>query len=283
MGLLGAHVSMAGGLYKAIERGDALRCESIQLFVQSSRTWKIPSLEKEDVELFRLALANAKSVKRVIAHNSYLLNLTTASAILRKKSIRYFIETLERCELLGIESLITHPGSHLGAGLKAAIRYTAKSLDEVLKACSGFRTKLLLENTAGQGDCIGHQFSELRQIAESCREGSRILFCFDTQHAFAAGHDLRSAKDYASTFSDWDREIGLDRIAAFHVNDATKDLGSRVDRHENIGKGFLGRDPFRRLVNDPRFSDVPMCIETDPGDKDRKHKADLKLLFSFLD
>jgi len=283
MGLIGAHVSSAGGIHKAIDRGDLLGCEAIQIFVQSGRTWKIPKLENNDAELFRTALKSARVVKRVIAHNSYLLNLTTCNSALRKKSVRYFIKTLEKCERLGIDSLVTHPGSHLGAGIKEGIKLTAKSLNEVLKSCRGFQTKLVLENTAGQGDCIGHCFEELRQIVDSTSNGDEIYFCFDTQHAFAAGWDLRTVEKYSSTFEEWDRKLSLQKIVAFHLNDATKDLGSRVDRHENIGQGYLSRLPFRTLVNDPRFTKIPMTIETNPGPNEEKHKKDLALLRSFLD
>lgn len=278
MGLLGAHISIAGGVSKSIERGDALQCEAIQIFTQSSRTWVIPHLPDTEIRLFREALNAAKHVKRVIAHNSYLLNLSTAHSDAREKSVRYFITTMERCEALGIESLVTHPGSHLGAGREEGIRQTTRSLDEVLAACAGFQTQILLENTAGQGDCIGHRFEELAQIADETTDPDRIGFCFDTQHAFAAGYDLRTEANYRATFDDWNQKISVKRIKAFHLNDAKKELGCRVDRHESIGQGFLGKEAFRSLLNDKRFAKTPMCIETDPGEDDVGHKKDLKLL-----
>ncbi len=280
MALLGAHTSIAGGISQAIDRGEAMKCEAIQIFVQSGRTWKIPALEEDERKRFRDQFATAKHVKSVVAHNSYLLNLSTTNAELRKKSVAYFVETMNRCEDLGIEGLITHPGSHLGAGVEAGIKETSSSIKEVLKACRGFKTKLILENTAGQGGCIGHEIEHLQQIVEGSGVEDRIYFCFDTQHAFAAGYDLRTEEGYESTMEKFDKLLSLKRLVAFHLNDSLKEFNCHVDRHQNIGKGFLGKEPFRRLVNDPRFADVPMCIETNPGEDDVFHKEDLKLLKS---
>jgi deoxyribonuclease IV len=283
MGLIGGHMSIAGGLYRAIERGDSLKCESIQIFIQSSRTWKINPFKTDEVSQFISTFKQAKHVKKIVAHNSYLLNLSTTDSSLREKSVDYFAQTMERCEELGILGLITHPGSHLGAGVDAGIKATSKSIDEVLKRCRGFRSKIILENTAGQGGCIGHDFTQLRRIVEQTSNPEAIDFCFDTQHAFAAGYDLRTNETYESTMSAFDRELSLNRIAAFHINDALKEFDCRVDRHANIGKGFLGKEAFRPLVNDERFKNIPMCLETDPGEDDVKHKQDLKTLRSLIE
>ncbi len=271
-------MSIAGGLYKSIERGDELKCESIQVFVQSSRTWKSEPLSDETIRLFRAALASAKTVKRVVAHNSYLLNISTADAAARKKSVAYFVDILEKCDALGIESLITHPGSHMGAGEAEGLKHTAHSLDEVMKAAPGLKTRILLENTAGQGGCLGHCFEHLREIVDRTSQPERIAFCFDTEHAFAAGYDLRTPEAYEETFRRWDEQLGVANIRAFHVNDAVKDLGCRVDRHANIGTGFLGKEAFRPLVNDQRFMSTPMCLETEPGEENGNWKRELKLL-----
>lgn len=282
MGLIGAHVSIAGGLHRAIERGEALGCEAIQLFAQSSRTWKTCETTDEEIRLFSEARRRSR-LRSIVAHNSYLLNLSTASADLRKKSVRYFIENLERCEAFGIDALVTHPGSHLGAGLESGIAMTALSLGEVLAACRGFRARILLENTAGQGDCIGHDLEDLARIVDKCPGSEQVGFCFDTQHAFAAGYDLRTRESYEATMEKVERTLGVKRVLAFHVNDATKDLGCRVDRHENLGMGRIGRAAFGFLVNDPRFRSVPMCVETAPGENDAWHKADLRLLRKLRD
>lgn len=269
-------MSIAGGLYRAIERGEDLQCEAIQIFTQSSRTWKTFPCTEESVRLFRETFRKATHVKRVVAHNSYLLNLSTAAEDLRKKSVEFFIGVMEQCEALGIESLITHPGSHLGAGVEAGIKATAKSLSEVFAACRGFNTKVVLENTAGQGACIGHELEQLAAIRDQTKDPSRIYYCFDTQHAFAAGYDLRTESGYEEVMEHFDNLLELKRLVAFHLNDALKDFNCRVDRHEHIGKGFLGKEVFRCLVNDQRFENTPMCLELDPGENDILLKKDLK-------
>jgi deoxyribonuclease IV len=282
MPLLGAHMSIAGGLYRAIERGDALGCEAIQIFTQSSRTWQTTPLDDETIALFKKAKKAAKTVKDVVAHNSYLLNLSTVNEPIRKKSVDYFIQAMERCEALEISGLITHPGGHLGAGVEAGIQMTSKTLNEVLRACKGFRTQLILENTAGQGSCIGCTFEQLAGIVEGVEEPDKIFFCFDTQHAFAAGYDLRTLEGYETTFQKFDSLLGLKKLRAFHLNDALKDFDCHVDRHANIGKGFLGVEAFRPLMNDSRFGTIPMCLETDPGENDQKHREDLNTLRSLI-
>lgn len=278
MALLGAHMSIAGGLDKAVERGDEVGCESIQIFTQSSRTWKVFPIEKEEVNAFKSALKKAKSVKRVVAHNSYLLNLSTEKTEVRKKSVDFFISMMERCEAFGIESLITHPGSHLGAGESVGLKKTSQSLNEVLKACSGFKTQILIENTAGQGDCVGHSFEQLEKIVDGVTDPERIFFCFDTQHAFAAGYDLRDEKGYKLTFSEFDKRLSISKLKAFHLNDALKEMGCRVDRHANLGTGFLGMNVFKFLVNDSRFKNHPMCLETDPGEEMENYRSELAQL-----
>ncbi len=281
MALIGAHMSIAGGLPLSIERGDSLQCESIQIFVQSSRTWKLAPLSNETIHDFKAAKKKAKYVKSVVAHNSYLLNLSTVNEETREKSVGYFIDIYEKCEALEIEGLITHPGSHLGAGEALGISQTTKSLNEVMAACPGFKSKILMENTAGQGGCVGYQFEQLKAIVGETKHPDRIGFCFDTQHAFAAGYDLRTDEAYEATFGSWDKQIGLGRIAAFHLYDSLKDLGCHVDRHHNLGMGFLGEVPFRRLMNDKRFKTKPMCLETDPGEEMENYRRELEVLRSY--
>ncbi len=281
MAKIGAHMSIAGGLSLSIERGDSLGCEAIQIFVQNGRTWKSAPLDPQSVRDFKLAVKNAKTVKSVVAHNSYLLNLSTANEEVREKSVGYFIDILQKCEELEIEGLITHPGSHLGAGEAVGVAQTTKSLNEVLRACRGFTAKILIENTAGQGGCIGYRFDHLKKIVEDSIEPDAIGYCFDTQHAFAAGYDLRTDEAYEATFSEWDEKIGLKKIAAFHLNDALKEFDCKVDRHQNLGKGFLGELPFRKLMNDKRFKDRPMCLETDPGEEMENYQRELGMLRSY--
>ncbi len=281
MGLLGAHLSIAGGLHLAIERGEDLQCEAIQIFTQSSRSWKGSPLTADSISNFKKARMQAKSVRSVIAHNSYLLNLSTSNEPLRQKSIACFLENYERCEALDIEGLVTHPGSHLGAGLETGIKKTVDSLNEILKQTRGYKSLVMLENTAGQGDCIGSQFEDLQQILERVKEPERVFFCFDTQHAFAAGYDLSHEKGIQAVFKKWDKLLSLKRIRAFHLNDALKGLGSRVDRHENLGKGFLGNAVFKYLVNHAKFKNTPMCLETFPGEDNENYRVELPLLRSY--
>ena len=280
MALFGAHISIAGGLYKAWERANDLGCEAMQIFPQSSRTWAIPEIVEEEVELFQAERKKFPTVRSVVAHNSYLLNLSTNEEATRKKSVAYFIRTMERCEAFGLDCLITHPGSHLGSGEESGVRKTSESLNEVLKATKGFRTQVTLENTAGQGGCVGHSFRQLKGILDGTSDPDRISFCFDTQHAFAAGYDLRTREAYEATFSEWEKLIGTKKIIAFLLNDALKEFATRVDRHQNIGMGFLGKDPFQFLGQDSRFEKIPMCLETDPGEDCQNYRREIKLLKS---
>jgi deoxyribonuclease IV len=201
----------------------------------------------------------------VVAHDSYLLNLGAPDKRLRKRSIEGFIDELERCEMLGIPNLIAHPGSHVGSGEDAGIATIARSIDQAHAACSGYSVKVTLELTAGQGTNLGCSFEQMRRIFDSVKRNELLRLCIDTEHAFAAGYDLRSDEGYERTFAELAGKIGLDRLAAFHLNDSKKPLGSHVDRHEHIGKGHIGVEPFRRLLNDPRFAGLPMCLETPKG------------------
>jgi deoxyribonuclease-4 len=210
------------------------------------------------------------------------VNLGAPDDKLRKKSIEGFIDELERCELLEVPFLISHPGAHVGSGEEIGIKTIARSIDEAHEACPGYTVKVALEITAGQGSNLGYKFEQMAQIFDAVKANDRLRLCFDTEHAFAAGYDLRTEEGYERTFSELDRYIGLQRLAAFHINDSMKPLNSRVDRHEHIGKGHLGLDPFRRVVNDPRFAGIPMCLETEPGPEMSDIIADLQQLFQLL-
>jgi len=178
--------------------------------------------------------------------------------------------------------LIAHPGSHVGSGEEAGIKMIAQSIDEAHKACAGFKVKVALEITAGQGSNLGYKFEQMGQIFDAVKENERLRLCFDTEHAFAAGYDLRTDEGYERTFAELDKHIGLKRLVAFHINDSLKPFNSHVDRHEHIGKGHLGLDPFRRVVNDPRFVGIPMCLETEPGPEMKDIVEDLKSLHKLL-
>jgi len=279
--LLGAHMSIAGGVSEALIRGRDTGCECVQIFTKSSRQWASKPYAKEDVETFKRVLGET-GIKMVVAHDSYLLNLGAPDGNLRKRSVGGFVDELERCELLGVPFLIAHPGAHVGSGEEAGIKTIAKSIDEAHKACAGFNAEIALEITAGQGSNLGYKFEQMGQIFDAVKENERLRLCFDTEHAFAAGYDLRTDEGYERTFAELDEQVGLDRLVAFHVNDSLKPFHSRVDRHQHIGKGYLGLDPFRRLVNDPRFAGLPMCLETEPGPDMKDIAADLRQLHQLL-
>ena len=279
--LLGAHMSIAGGVSEALVRGRDTGCECIQIFTKSSRQWASKPYSAEEVEAFRTAQA-ATGIRTVVAHDSYLLNLGAPDEKLRQRSVGGFIDELERCELLGVPYLIAHPGAHVGAGEETGIKTIARSIDEAHKACSGLKVKVALEITAGQGSNLGYKFDQMGAIFDAVKENERLRLCFDTEHAFAAGYDLRTDEGYERTFAELEQHIGLKRLAAFHLNDSMKPFHSRVDRHEHIGKGHLGLEAFRRLLNDPRFAGLPMCLETDPGPEMKDLVADLRQLHQLL-
>lgn len=275
--LLGAQMSIAGGVGNALLLGKKVNCDAIQIFTKSSRQWASKPYTKEEIELFHF---NRKEtgITTVIAHDSYLLNLGSPDEALRKRSLAAFIDELERCEMLGVSHLIAHPGAHMGAGEAKGIDTIARSLNEVHKACPGYNAKVTLEITAGQGSCLGYCFEQIGRMFDATHENDRLRVCFDTQHAFAAGYDIRTREGYERTFSEFDDAIGVDRLAAFHLNDSKKELNSRVDRHEHIGKGQIGVEAFRLLLNDPRFRGLPMCLETPKGPDLKEDRKNLALL-----
>ena len=279
--LLGAHMSISGGVSQALMRGRQAGCECVQIFTKSSRQWTAKPYPKEEIAAFHAAQKDV-GIPMVVAHDSYLVNLGATEAVLRKKSIAGVIDELERCEQLDVPLLIAHPGAHVGAGELAGIKNIALALDEAHAACPGYRVKIALEITAGQGSNLGYKFEQMGRIIDAVTDNGRLRLCFDTEHAFAAGYDLRNDEGYEATFAELDRLIGLELLAAFHINDSVKPLNSRVDRHEHIGKGHLGLEPFRRIINDPRFAGLPMCLETEPGPEMQDIMADLRQLHELL-
>jgi deoxyribonuclease-4 len=279
--LLGAHMSIAGGVSQALVRGRDAGCECVQIFTKSSRQWAAKPYAPDEITAFR-AVQKESGIKLVVAHDSYLVNLGATDAALRKKSVAGVIDELERCEQLEVPLLIAHPGAHVGAGEAAGIKNIALALDEAHTACPGYRVKIALEITAGQGSNLGYKFVQMGQIIDAVKDNGRLRLCFDTEHAFAAGYDLRGDEGYEATFAELDEHVGLELLAAFHINDSMKPLNSRVDRHEHIGKGHLGLEPFRRIVNDPRFAGLPMCLETEPGPEMQDIMADLRQLHELL-
>lgn len=263
---LGAHQSIAGGTPRAIERGVEVGCRVVQIFVKNSNRWIGKPIERPEVRAFRSA-ARGANLSRVIAHTSYLINLASPVAELRRQSIEALVEEIERCRRLGIPDLVYHPGSHGGEGEAAGVRRIASSLDEVFARTEGARVRILLETAAGQGSCVGHRFEHLRDILGAVRTTRRVAACLDTCHVHAAGYDIVSREGWLETLSAFERTIGFSRLAAIHVNDSKKPRGSRVDRHEHIGLGTIGRRGFRNLMKDPRLVGIPKFLET-PKDED---------------
>ena len=278
---LGAHESIVGGLYKAFERAQSATCDAVQIFVKSNRSWAVKPLEEDEIAQFK-AKAEETGIRPVVAHTSYLLNLGTPDELLWEKSRNMLITELERCEALEVPWLVLHPGSHVGSGEKAGLERVAQGLGEVHAATPGFRARILLETTAGQGDSLGHTFEQLARIIELTPQGERLGVCLDTCHVFAAGYELRTVEGYAAMMEAFDKAIGLQRLKALHLNDSKGELGERKDRHEHIGKGHIGLEGFRNVVNDPRLAGLPGLLETPKGDDLEEDRENLRVLRSLV-
>ena len=278
--LLGAHVSIAGGIEKAFSRGEAIGCSAIQIFTRNASRWKAKPLSDEAVAAFQQARRDS-SIGYVSAHDSYLINLSSPDLKLRNRSIEAFVDEMVRCSQLGIEDLVMHPGAHVGAGYEAGMNTLIASFRSVLSEAPA-DVRILVENTAGQGSCLGARFEELAEILERLPQGN-LAVCFDTCHAFAAGYDLRSTAGYQQVMEEFDRFIGVEKLALFHANDSKKPLGSRVDRHEHVGRGLIGPTGFAALMADQRFAGRPKIIETPPGDEHCDDLRNLALLRQFAE
>lgn len=278
--LVGAHMSIAGGMHLAFDRGLRAGCVTLQLFLKNNTRWKGKPLAEPDLLLFREAESRS-GIRPVLAHSSYLINLASPDPALRGRSLAAFQDEMERARSLGVRFLILHPGSHMGAGAEQGIARIAEGLDQALERV-GPPVMVLLENTAGQGTSVGHRFEHLAAILERVTCTDRVGVCIDTCHTFAAGYDLRTRKAYMRTVQEIDRLIGLHRVRAIHVNDCKRELGSHVDRHTHIGQGFLGLDAFRFLVNDERFTDVPKILETPKGEELKEDLMNLATLRSLV-
>jgi deoxyribonuclease IV len=271
---LGAHMSIAGGLHLALERGHALGCFAVQIFVKNQRQWTARPLGADEIRAFRAA-RRATGIPWVFAHASYLINLASPDAAGWARAVDVFTDELERAEALGLACVAIHPGSHLGTGVEAGLARVAAAVGETLRRTRGYRVRIALENTAGGGGTLGRTFGELGALLDRAGRARRVGVCLDTCHLFAAGYDVRSPDGYRSAMAECAEAVGLERVLAFHLNDAKASLGSGLDRHENIGRGRLGLRPFRLLLNDPRFRTVPKVLETP---KEPEPAADLRNL-----
>jgi deoxyribonuclease-4 len=266
MPILGAHMSIAGGYYKSIDSGAEAGCECVQLFTKNNNQWRGKDISDEDIILFKTQLAT-HGIKHTLSHASYLINMASPKDELWEKSVDAFGIELQRAELLGIPYVVVHPGSFTTSTAAEGIQRIAVALDEVHSQLPDLKVKCLLETTAGQGSNLGWQLEQLAEMLQQCQSPERVGVCVDTCHMFAAGYDLRDESIYNQTWEQFDQLIGLERLLAFHLNDSKKELGSRKDRHEHIGDGEMGLDPFRLLLNDTRFLHIPMYLETGKGDR----------------
>jgi len=279
--LLGAHMSIAGGVHTAVDRATSIGCTALQVFTKNNNQWSGKPFTKHDIEQYKQKIAAAK-ISPVVSHDSYLINLCASNPDILKKSRAAFIDELLRCEQLGIPLLNFHPGSHLGAGDEEGIKRICESLNIAHEQTKGYKVKSVLEATAGQGTNIGYKFEHLRAIIDGVENPERMAVCIDTCHIFAAGYDISNEKGYEETFKLFDEIVGLDRLVAFHVNDSKKGLGSRVDRHEHIGKGAIGLTGFKLLMNDERFIHIPKILETPKSEDLHEDVENMRVLKSLL-
>lgn len=282
MDYLGAHMSIAGGIYNAPERGAAAGCGVIQVFTQNTNRWQGKPISDADAQLFRRNWQE-KGLHDIVSHDIYLINLAAPPGEIRDKSLAGFQEEMRRCARLGIGKIIMHPGSCPGESEQTGLDRITEAFDFLFSATPEYTGQVLLETTAGQGSNLGYRFEQLKEIMAGSSFSTRFGVCIDTCHIFAAGYDISTPDGYARTFDEFDRIIGVSLIQAFHLNDSKKGVNSRVDRHEHIGQGALGLTPFRLLVNDPRFATVPKLLETPKGDDDEMDLLNLKTLRSLVE
>jgi deoxyribonuclease-4 len=276
--LIGAHISTRGGVHTVFERAKAIDASAIAMFAKNSNQWKGKELTDDDCALFK----KQRTVRPILTHASYLINLATTNKEFHRKSIAAMADELDRAERLGAHAVVLHPGAHMGAGSQAGIDQIARSLDTVHAMLPRHRVITLLETSAGQGSCVGCTFEELGAIRSLVDDKRRVGICIDTCHIFAAGYDIRTEPGYEKMVDEVDRHVGVANVGAFHLNDSKKPLGSRVDRHEHIGEGQIGLDGFGFVLNDARFARIPKLLETPKTvetESDRKNIGKLRSLF----
>ena len=262
-------MSVAGGVSKAVERAVVHGCESLQIFSKNANQWKGAPLDTAEIRAFRARIDHT-GITPVVAHASYLINLATTFPLLREQSIAAFIDELDRAEALGLLGVVLHPGTCTAGSEEDALRLIADGIRTAFTARPRRQTMVLLEHTAGQGRTVGHRFEHLAAIIGHLNGSPRVGVCLDTCHLVASGYDIVSEAGYRKTFATFEQIVGLDRLKVFHGNDSKKPCGSRVDRHAHIGEGCLGIEPFRRLLNDPRFANLPILIETEKTSRSSK-------------
>jgi len=262
--LLGAHISIAGGLARALVRGVDNDCGVVQIFTSSNMAWHTREPDEREVGRFRQTWAET-GIRRVVSHGSYLVNLCSADGETARRSVDALTAELTRCERLGVDRLVMHPGAHMGRGVDEGLKAVAAGIDEAMERSRTEHVRILLETPGGAGTVLGGRFEELAEIIERSRWGKRLGVCLDTAHLFVAGYDLRTAAGWSRVMKELERTVGAKRVGCVHLNDCKGDLGSRLDRHEQIGRGTLGLEAFAQVLNDKRLADVPMVLETPKG------------------
>ena len=265
-------MSIGGGVWKALQRGASIGCEVVQIFVKNNMQWFGKPFPAEDLASYKAEVAK-KEVAKIFGHTSYLINLGAPAGLIRENSMKSLLQEVELATSLDLPFLVMHPGAHVGQGEKVALRQISSALDVIFRASKKSKVRIALENTAGQGSCLGYRFEHMAAIYNAVDHPERLAVCIDTCHLFAAGFDIRTAKGWNAAMAQIDSLIGLKQVVAFHLNDSKTPLGSRVDRHAHIGKGQIGLTGFRHVVNDPRFRDLPGCLET-PKEKDLREDVE---------
>lgn len=279
--IFGAHESIAGGVFNALERGQRATCDTIQMFNKSNSQWRAKKIDQAELDKYFEAI-DETGVTVSVSHSSYLINIASPKDDLGEKSYLALKEEMERCQMLKIPNLVMHPGAHVGSGEKVGLDKITGHISVMFDQLENNEVCLLLETTAGQGSVLGYKFEQLGYIINKVKDNARLGVCLDTCHIFAAGYGLSDPKEYKKTMKTFDDEIGLDRLKIIHMNDSKKEFGSRKDRHEHIGKGFIGLEAFRNLVNDQRLKKVPMILETPKGEELTEDVENLKVLRSLV-
>ncbi len=277
--LLGAHTSISGGIDKAIERAEKLNFTAIQIFTKNNNRWSAKPLSEQEIKVFKSKIHNSK-IKFIVTHDSYLINLCSSDKEILKKSRNAFYDELVRCEQLGIPFLNFNPGYNTGRGEKDGLKIIAESLNIAHDKTNDFNVSSMLEITAGSGTTLGYKFEQIAEIIANVENKKRMSVCIDTAHLFAAGYDFRTRETYYKTLSDFNEIIGLDRLKCFHMNDSKRELGSRVDRHEHIGNGFIGLEGFFNIMNDPKLYSIPKILETPKGKDQLEDLENIEVLKS---
>jgi deoxyribonuclease IV len=279
--LIGCHVSISGGFFKAIDEGMEIGCTAVQIFTKSNRQWASKPIDDTDAKKF-IGAQKKSSIALVVAHASYLINLGSATHDVQKKSYAALVDEIKRCDKLGIPYLVLHPGTAEPGQEQATLQATGSYINQALQATSDCATSVLIETMAGQGKSIGSSFEQLTTMIAQVDDKKRIGVCFDTCHAFVAGYDFTTPASYAAMIKNFDDTIGLQFLKMFHMNDSKKELGSHVDRHEDIGKGAIGLDGFALIMNDSRLANIPKILETPQGDDLEHDKENITALLQLI-